>query len=227
MPFPSSPRSTTYPRHTEVARSNAMGAVYGWMAAGLGLTAFVSVAVASSPALFAALFANRMLFFGLIIAELGLVFAIGGFAVRMGTATAAPLFLLYSALNGVTLSGIFLVYTGQSISSAFMTTAGTFGAMSVYGLVTKRDLTSLGSFCFMGLVGIVIASVVNIFLHSTMIQFMVSGIGLIVFIGLTAYDTQKLKGVRGGAAVAGALALYLDFVNIFLMLLQLFGDRRE
>ncbi len=227
MPFSSSPQSTSYPRPIVTTESNSMGAVYGWMAAGLCLTAFVSMVVVSSPALFNMLYANRMLFFGLIIAEFGLVFAIGSFAVRMGTATAAPLFLLYSALNGVTLSGIFLVYTGQSISSAFFTTAGTFGAMSMYGLVTKRDLTSVGSFCFMGLIGIVIASVVNIFLHSTMIQFMVSGIGLIVFIGLTAYDTQKLKGVRGGAAVAGALALYLDFINIFLMILQLFGNRRE
>ncbi len=227
MPFPSSPRSTPYDRTMETTVSNSLGAVYGWMAAGLCLTAFVSLAVASSPALFNLLLANRMLFFGLIIAEFGLVFAIGGLAVRMGTATAAPLFLLYSALNGVTLSGIFLMYTGQSIASAFFTTAGTFGAMSIYGMVTKRDLTSLGSFCFMGLIGVVIASVVNMFLHSNMLQFMVSGIGLIVFIGLTAYDTQKLKGVRGGAAVAGALALYLDFINIFLMTLQLFGDRRE
>lgn len=227
MPFPSSPRSTSNPRTVVVSQSNTMGAVYGWMAAGLALTAFVSMAVVSFPALFNMLYANRIMFFGLMIAELGLVFAVGGFAVRMGAVTAAPLFLLYSALNGVTLSGIFLVYTGQSISSAFFTTAGTFGAMSVYGLVTKRDLTSVGSFCFMGLVGIVVASIVNIFLHSNMIQFVVSGIGLIVFIGLTAYDTQKLKGVRGGAAIAGALALYLDFINIFLMMLQLFGDRRD
>jgi len=227
MPFPSSPRSNPFPRTMETTQSNTMGAVYGWMAAGLCLTALVSLAVVSSPALFKLLYSNRMLFFGLIIAEFGLVIAVGGFAARMGTALAAPLFLLYSALNGVTLSGIFLIYTGQSISSAFFTTAGTFAAMSVYGYVTRRDLTSLGSFCFMGLIGIVIASVVNIFLHSNLIQFMVSGIGLIVFIGLTAYDTQKLKGVRGGAAVAGALALYLDFINIFLMLLQLFGDRRD
>lgn len=226
MSIPSSPRSTTY-RTIEVSQSNTMGAVYGWMAAGLAITALVSMAVVSSPALLNMLYGNRMMFFGLMIAELGLVFAIGGFAARMGTATAAPLFLLYSALNGVTISGIFLVYTGQSISSAFVTTAGTFGAMSVYGLVTRRDLTSLGSFCFMGLIGIVIASIVNIFLHSNMMQFVISGIGLIVFIGLTAYDTQKLKGVRGGAAVAGALALYLDFINIFLMMLQLFGDRRD
>ncbi|GAM10387.1 inner membrane protein YbhL [Geobacter sp. OR-1] len=226
MSIPSSPRSSSY-QTIEVTQSNTMGAVYGWMAAGLALTAIVSMAVVSSPALLNMLYGNRMMFFGLMIVELGLVFAISGFAVRMGTVTAAPLFLLYSALNGVTISGIFLVYTGQSITSAFVTTAGTFGAMSVYGLVTKRDLTSLGSFCFMGLIGIVIASIVNIFLHSNMMQFVISGIGLIVFIGLTAYDTQKLKGVRGGAAVAGALALYLDFINIFLMMLQLFGDRRE
>lgn len=214
-------------RTHEVAQSNTIGAVYGWMAAGLCLTALVSVAVVSSPELFNMVFANRMVFFGLFIAELALVFAISGFAIRMGTATAAPLFLLYSALNGVTLSGIFMIYTGESISSAFFTTAGTFGVMSIYGLTTKRDLTSLGSFCFMGLVGVIIASIVNIFLHSGMLQFMVSGIGLIVFIGLTAYDTQKLKGVRGGAAVAGALALYLDFVNMFLFILQLFGSRRN
>ena len=212
MPFPSSPRSTSYPSYPEAARSNTMGAVYGWMAAGLCLTAFVSMAVVSSPALFKALYGNRMLFFGLVIAELGLVFAIGGFAVRMGTAIAAPLFLLYSALNGVTLSGIFLVYTGQSISSAFFTTAGTFGAMSVYGLVTKRDLTSLGSFCFMGLIGIVIASIVNIFLHSNLIQFMVSGIGLIVFIGLTAYDTQKLRAL--GAQYAGTGLTSTSFTTL-------------
>jgi FtsH-binding integral membrane protein len=181
----------------------------------------------SSPELLKMVYGNKMVFLGLMLAELGLVFAVGGFAVRMGTLTAAPLFLLYSALNGVTLSGIFLVYTGQSIATAFITTAGTFGVMSVYGLVTKRDLTSLGSFCMMGLIGIVIASIVNIFLQSNIVQFMVSGIGLIVFIGLTAYDTQKLKGVRGGAAVAGALALYLDFINIFLLILQFFGDRED
>ncbi len=204
-----------------------MAAVYGWMAVGLALTALVSTTVVGSPELFRALFGNRALFFGMILAEFGLVFAISGFAIRMGAAVAAPLFLLYSALNGVTISGIFLVYTGQSIASAFISTAGTFAVMSVYGLTTKKDLSSLGSFCFMGLVGIVIASVVNIFLHSPLVQFVVSGIGLIVFIGLTAYDTQKLKGASGGAAVAGALALYLDFVNMFLFILQLFGGRRD
>lgn len=204
-----------------------MGAVYGWMAAGLCLTALVSMAVVSSPELFTALYGNRAIFFGLFIVELVLVFAIGGFAIRMGAIVAAPLFLLYSALNGVTISGIFLIYTGQSIASAFLSTAGTFAVMSVYGLTTRRDLTSFGSFCFMGLVGIVIAAIVNIFLHSSMLQFMISGIGLLVFIGLTAYDTQKLKGAVGGAAVAGALALYLDFVNMFLIILQLFGDRRN
>jgi len=217
----------TFSRTVAVERSSSMAAVYGWMSVGLALTAMVSMAVVESPELFRALFGNRAVFYGLIIAELGLVFAISGFAIRMGSAVAAPLFLLYSALNGVTISGIFLIYTGESIASAFVSTAGTFAVMSVYGLVTKRDLSSLGSFCFMGLVGIVIASIVNIFLHSPMIQFVVSGIGLIVFIGLTAHDTQKLKGASGGAAVAGALALYLDFINMFLFILQLFGGRRD
>jgi len=217
----------SFSRTITVERSSSMAAVYGWMAVGLALTALVSTTVVGSPELFRALFGNRALFFGMILAEFGLVFAISGFAIRMGAAVAAPLFLLYSALNGVTISGIFLVYTGQSIASAFISTAGTFAVMSVYGLTTKKDLSSLGSFCFMGLVGIVIASVVNIFLHSPLVQFVVSGIGLIVFIGLTAYDTQKLKGASGGAAVAGALALYLDFVNMFLFILQLFGGRRD
>jgi len=217
----------SFSRTMAVERSGSMAAVYGWMAAGLALTAMVSMAIVGSPDLFQALFGNRAIFYGLLIAELALVFAISGFALRMGALVAAPLFLIYSALNGVTISGIFLVYTGESIASAFVTTAGTFAVMSVYGLVTKRDLSSLGSFCFMGLVGIIIASIVNIFLHSPMIQFVVSGVGLLVFIGLTAYDTQKLKGASGGAAVAGALALYLDFVNMFLFILQLFGGRRD
>jgi FtsH-binding integral membrane protein len=217
----------SFSRTIAVERSNSMAAVYGWMAVGLALTAMVSMTVVGSPELFRAIFGNRAIFYGLILVEFGLVFAISGFALRMGAAIAAPLFLFYSALNGVTVSGIFLVYTGQSIASAFLSTAGTFAVMSVYGLITRRDLASLGSFCFMGLVGIIIASIVNIFLHSPMIQFVVSGIGLIVFIGLTAHDTQKLKGASGGAAVAGALALYLDFINMFLFMLQLFGGRRD
>jgi hypothetical protein len=175
-----------------------------------------------------------VVFFGLIIAEFGLVFAIAGFAVRMGTATAAPLFLLYSALNGVTLSGIFLVYTGQSIASAFLSTAGTFGAMSVYGTVTKRDLTSWSSFLMMGLFGVVIAGVVNVFLRSDGLSFVISCAAVVVFTGLTAYDTQKLRAFAraGGTSIAaapisGALTLYLDFINLFLAVLRLFGDRRR
>src|SRR5512138_2276587 len=163
----------SFSRTISVERSSSMAAVYGWMAVGLALTALVSMTVVGSPELFRALFGNRAVLYGMILAEFGLVFAISGFAIRMGAAVAAPLFLLYSALNGVPISGIFLVYTGQSIASAFITTAGTFAVMSIYGLTTKRDLSSLGSFCFMGLVGIVIASVVNIFLHSPLVQFVV------------------------------------------------------
>jgi len=150
--------------------------------------------------------------------------------------TATLMFLLYSALNGVTFAAIFLVYTQSSIANAFLVTAGTFAGMSLYGMVTKRDLTGLGSFMFMGLIGIIIASVVNIFLHSEMIYWITSYIGVFVFVGLTAYDTQKLKmiGQQGFAngesrqkmAILGALTLYLDFINLFLMLLRVMGDRR-
>lgn len=217
----------TYPRSVEVVANNSIRAVYGWMTVGLGLTALVSLLLVSSPDAYQTVLANRSIFFGLFVVELGLVIAISGFALRMSATVAAPLFLLYSAINGITLSGIFMIYTKESITSTFFTAAATFGAMSVYGLVTKRDLTSIGSFCFMGLIGVVIASVVNIFLGSNMLQFVVSGIGLIVFIGLTAYDTQKLKGATGSAAVAGALSLYLDFVNMFLIMLRLFGTRRD
>ncbi len=151
----------------------------------------------------------------------------------MSSATAGGLFLLYSALNGATLSVVLLVYTGASVALAFVSTAGTFAAMSVYATVTRKDLSSWGSFLFMGLIGIVIASVVNIFLASSMVTFVVSCASVVVFTGLTAYDTQKLRafaragGGTGGVAVNGALALYLDFVNLFLALLRLFGGRRS
>lgn len=217
----------THPRTYVVERSNSMAAVFGWMAAGLGITALISMLLVSSPALFALVTSSKMIFYGAFILELVLVVAISGFAARMGAATAAPLFLFYSALNGITLSGIFLIYTQQSISSAFVTTAGTFAITSGYGIITKRDLTSVGSFCFMGLVGIVLASLVNMFLHSGMLQFIVSGLGLIVFIGLIAHDSQKYKGAEGAAAISGALSLYLDFVNLFLIILRLFGNSRD
>jgi FtsH-binding integral membrane protein len=210
-----------------------MASVYRWMTFGLGLTALVAFSVATSEGALQLVLGSRLVFFGLIIAELGLVVALSAAAHRMSPAAAGGLFLLYSALNGATLSVVLLVYTGASVAMAFVSTAGTFAAMSVYATVTRKDLSSWGSFLFMGLVGVVIASVVNIFLRSSMVTFVVSSMSVVVFTGLTAYDTQKLRafaragGGTGAMAVNGALALYLDFVNLFLALLRLFGGRRD
>ena len=209
-----------------------MASVYRWMTLGLALTAIVATGVASTPWLLEAVVGNRLVFFGLIIAELGLVIAISAMVNRLSAAAAGGLFALYSALNGATLSVVLLAYTGTSVAAAFAVTAGTFFAMSLYGTVTKRDLTSWGSFLFMGLIGVVIASVVNIFLRSGMMSFVISCASVVVFTGLTAYDTQKLRAIAragGGSAampVNGALALYLDFINLFLAVLRLFGNRR-
>ena len=210
-----------------------MASVYRWMTLGLGLTALVAYAVASSEEAVALILGNRIVFFGLILAELGLVIALSAAAARMSAALAGGLFLVYSALNGATLSIVLLAYTGASVALAFVCTAGTFGAMSVYATVTRKDLSSWGSFLFMGLIGIVIASLVNLFLGSSLVTFVVSCMSVVVFTGLTAYDTQKLRvfaragGGTGAVAVNGALSLYLDFVNLFLALLRLFGNRRS
>ena len=208
--------------------------VYAWMFGGLLLTAFASLWVVSSPAMQQLIWGNRGMLIVLIIAEFGLVFAISAGLRRFSAATAASMFLVYSLLNGLTLSAIFFVYTRGSIVQAFVVAAGMFGAMSVYGMVTKRDLTSWGSFFFMGLIGIVICSVVNFFLHSSALAIAISFIGVFVFVGLTAWDTQKLKSyatvggpMQENLAIFGALALYLDFVNLFLFLLRILGDRRR
>ena len=215
-----------------------MRGVYGWMTAGLGVTAALAFLVATTPALAQLIWGNQILFFGLIIGELGLVFALAGAVQRMSAGTATGLFILYSALNGLTLSVIFAAYAPGAIFKAFITTAGMFGAMSIYGLTTKRDLTGWGSFLFMGLIGILIAMVVNIFLKSPLMHFVISGVGVVVFTGLTAYDTQKLKAMGETApmgdatalrrgTILGALTLYLDFILLFQMLLSLFGGSRE
>src|SRR5437764_6672983 len=207
--------------------------VYGWMFGGLLTTAFAALWVVMSPAMQQIVLGTPMVRFGLIIAELGIVFWLS-FKIRtMAPSTAAAAFLVYSLLNGLTLSVIFWVYGIPSIEMAFVTAAGMFGAMSVYGLVTKRDLTSWGSFFFMGLIGIVICAVVNIFLRSSGLSFVISLIGVFVFVGLTAWDTQKLKSfetagpMQENLAIYGALTLYLDFVNLFLFLLRILGDRRR
>ncbi|MFO0669888.1 MAG: Bax inhibitor-1/YccA family protein [Polyangiaceae bacterium] len=228
-----------YSAATYTARASAdveqrfMASVYRWMALGLFVTAGVALGVASSEAAIRFIFGNRFVFWGLILAELGLVFAISGAVSRLSAAASGALFLAYSAINGATLSVVFLVYTGGSVASAFAVTGGTFAAMSVYGTVTKKDLSSWGSFLFMGLVGVIIAGIVNIFIQSSMIGFVISCASVVIFTGLTAYDTQKLRAIAaagggtGAMAVSGALALYLDFINLFLALLRLFGNRRD
>jgi len=211
--------------------------VYNWMAIGLGLTGLVAFYVSNSETLIRVIFGNQLIFFGLIIGELVLVFSISARVHKMQASTATSLFVLYAALNGATLSAIFLIYTKSSITSTFFICAATFVAASIYGMVTKRDLTSMGQFMFMGLIGIIIASVVNLFVRSSGMSLVVSYIGVIVFVGLTAYDTQKLRamalsqpdGLDAGTirkgAILGALALYLDFINLFLMLLRILGNR--
>lgn len=211
--------------------------VYNWMAIGLGLTGFVAYFVSNSEVMMRLIFGNQLVFFGLIIGELALVFSISARVHKMQASTATSLFVLYAALNGATLSAIFLIYTRSSITSTFFICAATFVASSIFGMVTKRDLTSMGQFMFMGLIGIVIASVVNIFVRSSGMSLIVSYIGVIVFVGLTAYDTQKLRdmalsqpdgldvGVIRKGAILGALTLYLDFINLFLMLLRILGSR--
>ena len=222
-----------------LAATNAfLAGVYRWMTAGLLLTAAVAWGVATSPAVARVLFGSPLVFWGLILAELGLVMAISGAVHRMSAGTATGLFLLYSALNGATLSAILLAYSGAAVFKAFLVTAGTFGVMSIWGATTSRDLSGMGSFLFMGLVGIILTSVVNIFLASPAVDFVVSAVGVLVFTGLTAYDTQTIRqmgetapmddalAIRRGT-ILGALRLYLDFINLFLMLLRFFGGSRD
>jgi uncharacterized protein len=215
--------------------SGFLSAVYGWMCAGLALTATTAWVVARSPALVGALAANRAVFWGLMIAQLGIVFVLSARVQRLAPSTASLLFALYSALTGVTMSFILLLYTGESVATTFLVTAGMFGGLAVYGTSTRRSLAGLGQFLFMGLVGVILASIVGAFWQSDALQFLVSFVGVIVFTGLTAYDAQRLKsmalatpeGQTASYAVVGALALYLDFINLFLFLLRFTGSRRE
>jgi FtsH-binding integral membrane protein len=234
-PIMSYPYRSMQTTQTRVEALNAfMRGVYGWMCLGLLVTGAASAFTVTSPTIMRAVFTNQLIYIGLIVVELGMVVALAAAINRLSASAATGMFLLYSALNGVTLSVIFAIYAKAAIINAFLVTAGMFGAMSLYGLLTRRDLTSLGSFMFMGLIGIIIASIVNIFTKSSMMEFVISCVGVLVFLGLTAYDTQKLKvmgdmapaddatAVRRGM-ILGALTLYLDFVNLFLMLLRLFG----
>ncbi|MBL0732263.1 MAG: Bax inhibitor-1/YccA family protein [Desulfosarcina sp.] len=222
---------------TAVRVNEFIRSVYNWMAIGLGITGFIAYYVAHSPSITRLIFGNPIIFYGMIIGELGLVFFLSARVSKIQASTATSLFILYSALNGATLSFVFMIYTSSSITSTFFICAATFVTCSIYGMVTKRDLTSLGGFMAMGLIGIIIASVVNLFLRSSGMSMIISYIGVIVFVGLTAYDTQKLKamavsqpagldaGVVKKGAIMGALTLYLDFINLFLMLLRILGNR--
>ncbi len=220
-----------------VRERNILRNVYLWMTAGLALTGVVAFGVANNPSIMRALVGNQMIFLLLIFGELGLVMYLGTRIMHMSASSATMAFAGYSVLNGITLSVIFLAYTGAEISLAFFTAAGTFAGMSLYAMTTKRDLSGIGHYLIMGLWGVIIASVINIFLRSEGLYYMISYIGVFVFIGLTAYDTQMIKrwNAQFGTStteeqyvklsILGALKLYLDFINIFLFLLRIFGRR--
>ena len=201
--------------------------VYGWMTAGLAMTGFIAAYMASDPSLIVQLMTHRFLFYGLMFAQLGLVVYLSGWVHRMSATTASAAFLIYSGLTGVTLSTLFIAYTQASIASTFFITAATFGLTSVYGATTKSDLTKIGNLCFMALIGLILASLVNFFMHSSAIYWVTTYAGIVIFVGLTAYDTQRIKGLylpseegtdlETGTAITGALALYLDFINLFIM----------
>jgi FtsH-binding integral membrane protein len=214
-----------------------MRKVYLWMTLALVITGITSYYVATSPALLMAIYSNQMVLWGLIGAELLLVFGVSFAIDKLSLTTATLMFVLYSVINGATLSSIFLIYTASSIISVFFITAGTFGAMALYGYFTKKDLTSWGSILFMGLIGIIIASVVNIFIKSSALSVVVGYVGVLIFVGLTAYDSQKIKKMMLQApdasesmqklALLGALTLYLDFINLFLHLLRILGSSKN
>lgn len=221
----------------QVAFPALMRKVYGWMALALVITGLTSYMVASSPGLMQMIFANRLVFWGMVIAEFAIVFVISGRINRLSLVSATTWFVVYSVLNGALLSFIFMVYTQTAITEVFFITAGTFGAMALIGSTTKRDLTNLGGILFMALIGLIIASVVNFFVQSNTLDLIVSYVGVLIFVGLTAWDAQQIKRMLAMApdagegaqkiALLGALNLYLDFINLFLYLLRIFGGRDD
>ena len=229
--YDSSYRSTT---GTSVL-SVVMRKVYVRMFFALVVTALTALYVASSPAILTTILASRTIFFGLMIAEMAVVFIVKGMLHKLSSTNAVVLFYLYAILNGVVFSSIFVAYELGSIAYTFFITAGVFGAMSVYGLVTKNDMTKFGSYCIMALFGLIIATIVNIFVASSTLDWIISLVGVALFIGLTAWDTQKIKNAAyttepsqmGKLATIGALSLYLDFINLFLYLLRFFGRSND
>lgn len=213
-----------------------MRKVYVWMTLALALTGFTAYGVATSPGILQAIYENQIVFWGLIIAEFALVFGVSAAINRISLTTATLMFILYSVINGALLSYIFLAYTASSVATVFFITAGTFGVMALIGYTTKTDLSSMGKILFMALIGLIIATVVNVFVKSSGLTMILSYVGVLIFVGLTAYDTQKIKQMllqapdAGEAsqkiALLGALSLYLDFINLFIYLLRIFGKQR-
>ncbi len=226
-------------RGTDMPVASALPAlmrkVYVWMTLALVITGFTAYAVATSPALLMAIVGNRFVLLGLIVAELALVVGISGAINRLSLTAATLMFVLYSVINGATLSVVFLAFTMSSITSVFFITAGTFATMALVGYTTKKDLTSMGRMLFMALIGLVIATVVNMFMRNSGLDMILNYVGVLVFVGLTAYDTQKIKEqlmmadnmgeAAQKVALVGALTLYLDFINLFLYLLRILGKR--
>lgn len=212
-----------------------MRKVYVWMTLALVITGFTAYGVATSPGVLQAIYGNQLLFWGMIIAEFALVIGVSAAINRLSLTTATLMFILYSVINGALLSYIFLRYTASSVATVFFITAGTFGAMALVGYTTKTDLTSIGKYLFMALIGLIIATVVNVFIKSEGFTYILSYIGVLIFVGLTAYDSQKIKQMLIQApdagesaqklALLGALTLYLDFINLFIYLLRIFGKR--
>jgi FtsH-binding integral membrane protein len=213
--------------------TGALWVTYRWMTLGLATTGLVALVVANSPAALDLLAGNRILFFALLCGQLGLVFALSAAAARVSTAVAALMFFAYAALTGVTFSTLFLLYTATSIAGTFFVTAGAFAGLSVFGTVTKRDLSAIGRFGLFALIGLILASLLNMFVHSSGLEWIITVAGVLLFAGLTAYDTQRLKDIfqRGETSanlpIVGALTLYLDFINMFLFLLRFMGRRRD
>ena len=229
-------QTSVLPR-AEAGLRHFMHAVYGWMSLGLLVTGACGAYMASDPRMIVNLVHTPFLYYGLVLAELGLVLALSAWVARMDASTAKFAFLFYAALTGVTMSVVYLAYTSQSIASTFLLTAGLFGVMSAYGYLTKTDLTTMGNLCFMGLLGMILASVVNIWLRSPGITWATTYLSVLIFTGLTAYDSQRIKAMYDPSsdgtdaatkgAIRGALALYLDFINLFLSLLRATGRRRD
>lgn len=222
---------------SKAAQSTLLRSVYVWMTLALVITGFVSMYVAQSYQLISFIFGNRLALLGMLIAELAVVFYLSARINSISFTKATVMFIIYSILNGATLASIFLVYTMSSIASTFFVAAGTFGVMALYGYVTKSDLTRIGNICLMALIGLIIATLVSMFWQNSMLQMIITYVGVILFVGLTAYDSQKIKRLLTAdgievteetqkIALLGALTLYLDFINLFLYLLRLLGDRK-